>query len=64
MGKDDFSTERQPNSNGTEDRRQREEFETIEQESNEDGMEMGKKGAHSNLGIGDEQNPIKEREEG
>lgn len=62
MGKDDFSTERHPDT-PTENRRQREEFASIEQESVEDGAEMEKRGAHSNLGIGDEQNPIGEDQE-
>lgn len=62
MGKDDFSTERHPDT-PTENRRQREEFESIGQESAEDGAEMAKRGAHSNLGIGDEQNPMEEKEE-
>lgn len=62
MGKDDFSTERQPDT-PAESRRQREEFESIDQESAEDGAEMEKRGAHSNLGIGDEQNPMEEKEE-
>lgn len=29
----------------------------------QDGEELGKKGAHSNTGIGDEQTPIRENEE-
>ena len=62
MGKDDFSTEGYP-SDHNRNRRQREEYETIDQQSAEDGAEMAKKGAHSNLGIGDEQNPIEEKEE-
>lgn len=62
MGKDDFSSEGHLNE-PTENRRQREEYESIAQESAEDGAEMAKKGAHSNLGLGDEQNPIEEREE-
>lgn len=60
MGKDDF--ENSQSSRGVENRRQREEFESIEQESREDGMEMEKRGAHSNMGIGDEENPIGENE--
>lgn len=60
MGKDDFSNER-PLGSST-NRREREEFEGIQQESSEDGREMEKEGAHSNLGIGDEKTPIKEDE--
>ena len=62
MGKDDFSRGGHSD-NPTENRRQREEFESIEQESAEDGAEMEKRGAHSNLEIGDEQNTIGENEE-
>ncbi|CEG21747.1 hypothetical protein BN1080_00663 [Planococcus massiliensis] len=61
MGKDNFSDERHPREEGN--RREREEYESIEQESAEDGKEMEKRGAHSNEGIGDEQNPIGESEE-
>ena len=60
MGKDDFSNERPLG--GSKNRREREEFESIEQESSEDGRDMEKKGAHSNLGVGDEETPIKENE--
>ncbi len=61
MAKNDFSKDANPSSshNG----RQREEFESIDQESREDGDKMQKKGAHSNTGVGDEQNPIGESEE-
>lgn len=61
MGKDDYS-DRQ-NSSQQENRRQREEFESIQQESREDGAEMEHDSAHSNLGIGDEQNAVREKEE-
>jgi hypothetical protein len=61
MGKDDFSN--QPDSSQQQSRRQREEFEGIDQESREDGAEMERNSAHSNLGIGDEKNPIREKEE-
>lgn len=61
MGKDDFSNGRHPREEGN--RRQREEYESIEQESAKDGEEMEKRGSHSNEGIGDEQNPIGESEE-
>lgn len=60
MGKDDFENSQSPR--GIENRRQREEFESIEQESREDGAEMSKRSAHSNTGIGDEENPIAENE--
>lgn len=60
MGKDDFSNERPLGS--SKNRREREEFESIEQESSEDGRDMKKKGAHSNLGVGGEETPIKENE--
>lgn len=60
MGKDDFSNERPLG--GSTNRREREEFEGIQQKSSEDGREMEKEGAHSNLGIGDEKTPIKEDE--
>ena len=61
MGKDDFSDGSNRREEGS--RRQREEYETIQQESVEDGQEMEKRGAHSNEGVGDEQNPIGESEE-
>lgn len=61
MGKDDFSDGRHTREKGSQ--KQREEFETIQQKSAEDGSEMEKRGAHSNEGIGDEQNPIGESEE-
>lgn len=61
MGKDDF--ENSLSSRGIRNRRHREEFETIEQESREDGAEMEKRGAYSNTGVGDEENPIGENEE-
>lgn len=60
MAKDDFSNE-QP-LGGSENRREREEFEGIKQESSKDGKDMEKSGAHSNLGIGDEETPVKENE--
>ena len=60
MGKDDFSNERPLGS--SKNRREREEFESIEQESSEDGRDMEKKGAHSNLEVGGEETPIKENE--
>lgn len=58
MGKDDFSNERPLG--GSTNRREREAFGGIQQESSEDGKDMEKSGAHSNLGIGDEETPIKE----
>lgn len=61
MGKDDFS-DRQ-GSEGQENRRQREEFASSQQESQEDGAAMERDSAHSNLGIGDEQNTVREKEE-
>lgn len=61
MAKNDFSKGANPESGHN--RRQREEFESIDQESREDGKKMEKRGAHSNTGIGDEQNPIGESEE-
>ncbi|WP_298823905.1 hypothetical protein [uncultured Planococcus sp.] len=61
MAKNDFSKDTNPQS--SHNRRQREEFESIDQESREDGDKMQKKGAHSNTGVGDEQNPIGESEE-
>lgn len=61
MGKDDFSNRQGSSQQGN--RRQREEFESIEQQSAEDGAEMERNSAHSNLGIGDEQNAIREKEE-
>lgn len=61
MAKNDFSKE--ANSQSGHNRRQREEYESIDQESKEDGKAMKKTGAHSNTGIGDEQNPIGESEE-
>lgn len=61
MGKDDFSNRR--NSSPQQNHREREEFESIQQESQEDGIEMEHDSAHSNLGIGDEQNTIREKEE-
>lgn len=61
MAKNDFSKDANPSS--SHNRRQREEFESIDQESREDGDKMQKKGAHSNTGVGDEQNPIGESEE-
>lgn len=61
MGKDDFSD--QPDSSQQQSRKQREEFEGIDQESREDGEEMEHSSAHSNLGIGDEKNPIREKED-
>lgn len=61
MGKDDFSDGRHSREEGS--YRQREEFESIQQESAEDGAEMEKRGAHSNEGTEDERNPIGESEE-
>ena len=61
MAKNDFSKDANPQTN--QNRRQREEFESIDQESREDGEKMEKRGAHSNTGIGDEQNPIGESED-
>lgn len=61
MGKDDFNSGQ--SSQEAKSRREREEFENIEQESERDGAEMEKKGAHSNTGIGDEENPIAENDE-
>lgn len=62
MSKEEFS--RGQNQGGGESRRHREEFEGIQQESKEDGRKMQQKGAHSNKGIGDERNPIRESEKG
>lgn len=61
MSKNDFSKDANPQTN--QNRRRREEFESIDQESREDGEKMEKRGAHSNTGVGDEQNPIGESEE-
>ncbi|WP_142826971.1 hypothetical protein [Planococcus soli] len=61
MSKNDFSRDANPQS--SHNRRQREEFESVDQESREDGKKMDKKGAHSNTGVGDEQNQIGESEE-
>lgn len=61
MSNKDFSRDANPQS--SHDRRQREEFESIDQESREDGRKMDKRGAHSNTGVGDEQNQIDESEE-
>lgn len=61
MSKNDFA--RDANAQNNHNRRQREEFESIDQESREDGEKMEKRGAHSNTGVGDEQNPIGESEE-
>ena len=61
MAKNDFSRDANPQT--SQNRRQREEFESIDQESREDGEEMEKRGAHSNTGVGDEQNPIGESED-
>lgn len=61
MAKNDFSRDANPQT--SQNRRQREEFESIDQESREDGKEMEKRGAHSNTGVGDEQNPIGESED-
>ncbi|HSI65799.1 MAG TPA: hypothetical protein VK947_00150 [Planococcus sp. (in: firmicutes)] len=58
MSKEEFSRDQNQGSGGS--RRHREEFEGIQQESREDGEKMQKKGAHSNKGIGDERNPIRE----
>lgn len=60
MPRDDFSKDANPSTN--KDRRKREEFEGIDQESREDGEKMRKEGAHSNTGVGDERNPIGESE--
>ena len=61
MAKNDFSRDANPQT--SQNRRQREEFESIDQESREGGKEMEKRGAHSNTGVGDEQNPIGESED-
>lgn len=61
MSKNDFSKDANPQN--SHNRRQREEFESIDQESREDGEKMEKRGAHSNTGVGDEQNPIGESQE-
>lgn len=61
MAKNDFSRDANPQTK--QNRRQREEFESIDQESREDGEKMEKRGAHSNTGVGDEQNPIGESED-
>jgi hypothetical protein len=58
VSKEEFS--REQNQRSGESRRHREEFEGIQQESREDGKKMQEKGAHSNKGIGDERNPIRE----
>ncbi len=60
MAREDFSKDANASKGG--DRRKREEFEGIGQESREDGEKMSKQGAHSNTGVGDEQNPIGESE--
>ncbi|MDN5709145.1 MAG: hypothetical protein L0G95_06870 [Planococcus sp. (in: firmicutes)] len=60
MPRDEFSKDANPSRNT--DRRKREEFEGIDRESQEDGEKMRKEGAHSNTGVGDEQNPIGESE--
>lgn len=60
MAKNDFSRDANPQT--SQNRRQREEFESIDQESREDGKSMEKSGAHSNTGVGDERNPIGESE--
>lgn len=61
MSKNDFAKDANPQS--SHNQRQREEFESIDQESREDGKKMEEKGAHSNTGVGDEQNPIGESED-
>lgn len=61
MGKNDFSDGRTRREEGS--YRQREEYESIQQQSIKDGREMEKRGAHSNEGVGDEENPIEESEE-
>ena len=61
MSKNDFA--RDANAHDSHNRRQPEEFESIDQQSKEDGEKMEKRGAHSNTGVGDEQNPIGESHE-
>lgn len=61
MAREDFSRDANPTRDV--DRRKREEFEGIDRQSKEDAQEMKKQGAHSNTGVGDEQNPIGESEE-
>ncbi|ANU22264.1 hypothetical protein [Planococcus donghaensis] len=61
MAKNDFSEHANPKS--SQSQRQGEEFKSIDEQAKDRGEKMREKGAHSNKGIGDENNPIGESQE-